>query len=129
MFNHVFLAAIGGFFGTALRVIIGQTINTEIKTGFPWATLIINLSGSFIIGLLMALALKSDWWSGNGKYLLAIGFCGGFTTFSSLSLELFNLIQKGQYGLALTYALLSLLLGVSFCVLGFFLAGGKSFIV
>lgn len=105
------LAGAGGAVGAALRYLIGL-LPMNPENGFPIKTLLINLAGSFTIGMIAALAAKNAM---NPKLVvfLKAGVCGGFTTFSSFALETQQLAQKGEGGLAFLYVLLSVLLGVS----------------
>ena len=86
---------------------------------FPLATLLINIAGSFIIGLVIALALRNETFAGNGKLFLATGICGGFTTFSAFSMDNLQLIENGKYGLFAIYIAASVLLGIVAAWLGF----------
>lgn len=106
----------GGGLGAALRYLVGQALPREAN-GFPWATLLINLVGAFLIGVFAFMGQDRGW---DSRVLLAlqVGFCGGFTTFSSFSLETFGLLEGGQVGLALSYILASLVL----CLGGTYLA-------
>ena len=97
-------------YGSAL--LIGQK-------NFPLATLLINIAGSFIIGLVIALALRNESFAGNGKLFLATGLCGGFTTFSAFSMDNLQLIENGKYGLVAIYIAASVLLGIVAAWLGF----------
>ena len=105
------LAGAGGAVGAALRYLIGL-LPMNPENGFPIKTLLINLAGSFTIGMIAALAAKNAM---NPKLVvfLKAGVCGGFTTFSSFALETQQLAQKGEGGMAFLYVLLSVLLGVS----------------
>lgn len=105
------LAGAGGAVGAALRYLIGL-LPMNPENGFPIKTLLINLAGSFTIGMIAALAAKNAM---NPKLVvfLKAGVCGGFTTFSSFAFETQQLAQKGEGGLAFLYVLLSVLLGVS----------------
>ena len=105
------LAGAGGAVGAVLRYLIGL-LPMNPENGFPIKTLLINLAGSFTIGMIAALAAKNAM---NPKLVvfLKAGVCGGFTTFSSFALETQQLAQKGEGGLAFLYVLLSVLLGVS----------------
>lgn len=105
------LAGAGGAAGAVLRYLIGL-LPMNPENGFPIKTLLINLAGSFTIGMIAALAAKNAM---NPKLVvfLKAGVCGGFTTFSSFALETQQLAQKGEGGLAFLYVLLSVLLGVS----------------
>jgi fluoride exporter len=99
----------GSGLGGVCRYLIGKTF-TDTSYSFPYATLGINIMGSFILGALLSntFMLKSD----SLKCLLAIGFCGGFTTFSSFSMEALQLIKEQQFFVAMLYVLLSLVLSL-----------------
>ena len=95
----------------------------------PWGTLVVNAMGSFLLGLFLGSGLiaKELWLSSNGAFVLvALGFCGGLTTFSTFSLQTFSLISKQAWGKALANILGSVLLCI-FCLLGGY-AMGKGFI-
>ncbi|BCB08969.1 MAG: fluoride efflux transporter CrcB [Gammaproteobacteria bacterium] len=100
---------IGSGLGSALRYGVSLVSLAAFGGHFPWATLLVNVLGSGIIGWIAATASRFP----NGKLahwqpLLVAGFCGGFTTFSLFSLETLHLIQQGLSGLALFYVLISL---------------------
>ena len=106
------LVFLGGGAGALARYGMGQLIRSN---SFPYATLSVNLLGSLIIGLLMASSMGSDerW-----RLLLMTGLLGGFTTFSSFSLETWQLFERGAYGPAFVYALGSLILGLVMVAVG-----------
>ena len=81
--------------------------------------LVVNITGSFIIGIVFALSIKEAGLSNNWKLFLATGICGGFTTFSAFSLENMGLLQSGKYGMAFTYIALSIVLGIVATFLGY----------
>jgi len=110
------LVGLGGGLGSILRYGASLLIHTKI---FPYATLVVNIMGSFIIGVVFALSIREEGLSGNWKLFLATGICGGFTTFSAFSLENMGLIQSGKYGMVLTYILISLVLGILATFLGY----------
>ena len=116
--KNFFLVAIGGGLGAMLRYAASLLIRTD--SHFPLATLLINIAGSFFIGSIMALGVRS---SANiseaGKLFWATGICGGFTTFSAFSYENLQLFQLGRYNLAFVYIMLSVLLGLSATWIGF----------
>ena len=101
-----------------LRYITGLFITTKF---FPYATLTVNVVGSFIIGIIFAITIKEELLLSNWKLFLATGFCGGFTTFSAFSLENLGLLQSGKTSLALLYIGLSLVLGITATFLGYLL--------
>jgi CrcB protein len=80
-------------------------------TRFPYGTFVINITGSFLIGLVFALLTARTQWSPNLRYLIAIGFIGGYTTFSSFEFEALRTIQDGQIGVGLLYVALSVFVG------------------
>lgn len=107
---------LGGMMGTMLRFLAGVFIRT---TQFPLATLLVNLSGSFLIGLFMGWYFRQA--IGNdGKLLLVTGICGGFTTLSALSWENWQLLQEGKFGLLIVYSLITLIGGVGCVALGYY---------
>lgn len=108
------MVGIGGAVGAMLRYAISLI---PAKTTFPVLTLITNVIGAFAIGVIVAMAVKHNM-SDNVVLLLKTGVCGGFTTFSTFSLEAYNLFKDGKTGMGITYALLSLVLCVSMVMLG-----------
>ena len=105
------MVGVGGCLGSILRFWLGSYIGGRMGTRFPYGTFVINVTGSFLIGLVFAfLTVKTDW-SPNWRYLIPIGFIGGYTTFSSFEYETLRTIQDGQLGLGLLYVGLSVFLG------------------
>ncbi len=97
--------------GAACRYLIGMF---PLKEGcaFPIKTLMINIVGSFLIGIVAALAMKTDFLNPRTVLFLKVGICGGFTTFSSFALETTDLMKDGRMHLAAIYTVLSITLGV-----------------
>ncbi len=119
LFKQLLFIFIGGGLGSVLRFVIGQFLSGfQQQAGFPWGTFSVNIIGSFLIGLLLASSLRSDQDWNLIKSLLVIGFCGGFTTFSSFAYENFHLLREGQFGLFALYAITSLIIGLSAVYLG-----------
>ncbi len=104
------LVFLGAGLGGSLRFFISDEAYKHLPLFFPWGTLIVNVLGSFILGALIFWLDAKELLSINMKLLLAIGFCGGFTTFSTFSLETFQLLRDTEYLLASIYILASLLL-------------------
>ena len=109
--------ALGGATGAVLRYQSGRALTgwlgPQTVTAFPWATLTVNVVGSLAMGMLAGwLARHGGENSEQWRLLVGVGLLGGFTTFSAFSLELMLLIERGQSGLALTYALVSVLAGL-----------------
>lgn len=102
---------VGGFIGAVCRYLIGMIPLKEGCT-FPIKTLTINIAGSFLIGIVAALAMKTESLDSRIVLFLKVGICGGFTTFSSFALETTDLMKDGKVYLAVVYTVLSLTLGV-----------------
>lgn len=103
--------ALGGAAGTALRAGIAQVLPTRIGA-FPWATLTVNVSGSLILGLVIALAVERAAPQRYLRPLVGTGFCGGLTTFSTFAVETDSLVRAGRLGVAVGYALVSVAAGL-----------------
>ena len=99
--------ALGGASGAVLRLLLSAAIGAHHL--FPWATLAINIAGSFAIGLLWGGFGHTEWFQQWGRMLLVVGLLGGFTTFSAFSLETLNLLQGERFFFAVTYVLASML--------------------
>ena len=86
--------------------------------GFPWGTLLVNLVGCFIIGLLFGAAERGNLLSANMNVVLITGFCGGFTTFSTFADDMYLMLGRSQWALFVAYVVLSLVLGLTMVWLG-----------
>ncbi len=100
------LVAFGGGIGAMLRYLVGQWALTNLGPGLPFGTWAVNIIGGFAMGLLAGWLARMDG-SNDLRLLLGVGVLGGFTTFSAFSLELFNMITRGEIGLAAAYAVSS----------------------
>lgn len=118
-FHHSLLVALGGGIGAWLRFAAGRLIG---MSAFPLATLSVNLIGCLAMGLLTGWLACHGEGEESWRLLLGVGVLGGFTTFSAFSLELVNLIQRGQGGMAAIYASVSVLGGIAGLLLGLGLA-------
>ena len=116
MIRNFLLVALGGAIGTVLRYTASLFIPVRF---FPWPTIFVNITGSFLIGLILAFSIKEESFLYSWKLFLATGICGGFTTFSAFSLENMELLQEGKYALAATYILISVVAGIGAAFLGF----------
>jgi CrcB protein len=121
--------AIGGALGAVARYGLSLAWPKEASDwpflNWPWATFIANISGCLLIGVLTGLLNRGDGASETVKYFLLTGFCGGYTTFSTFSLETLRLMQNGQNMSALLYLLLSAILGISATFLGLYIASAR----
>lgn len=100
MLPAVFL---GGVVGALARVTLGEALPHHAGT-WPWATFLVNVAGAFVLGLVVARRARAGGAPTTADALLGPGFCGALTTFSSLQLELFDLLDAGHVGLAIAYA-------------------------
>jgi CrcB protein len=105
------MVGVGGGLGSILRFWLGSYIGSRMGARFPYGTLIINVTGSFLVGLVLALLAAKPNLSPSWRYLIPIGFVGGYTTFSSFEYETLRTLQDGQIGLGLLYVGLSVCVG------------------
>ncbi len=109
--KNVLLVGAGGFTGSAARYLVALAVPFS-GTGFPYATLLVNLLGSFLIGFFSELALSTTLLSPEARLLLTTGFCGGFTTFSTAMYETSGLMRDGEALYASLYVTGSLVGGL-----------------
>jgi CrcB protein len=119
----IWLVAAGSALGGVLRFLMVPWSQRFFATGFPGGTLVVNIVGSLVIGLVLRLAGDPAVMPPETRVFLTVGVCGGFTTFSAFSIENLELLQSGQYGRAFLYIVSSLLLSVGAAALGWY-AGG-----
>ncbi len=113
--------ALGGALGSVLRALAGYALQAR----FPWATLLVNVAGSFAIGFVMTrLGGLEAVAAARTQAFVVVGFCGGFTTFSTFSWQTLEQLQRGQLGAALANIALSLVLCLGAVWLGARLAHG-----
>jgi CrcB protein len=117
--KHLLLVGLGGFIGSVARFLVSKLNLSWHFFSIPMGTLTVNVLGSFIIGILVGISAKSDLISTDLRVFLMVGFCGGFTTFSSFSSENLMLMQNGQVFTVLIYTSLSILLGFLAVYLGY----------
>jgi CrcB protein len=112
------LVIIGSAIGGGLRYWLSNAVYKFLPVTFPYGTLVVNIFGSFLLGIIIFVFDDKDLINTHFKLFLTIGFCGGFTTFSTFSLETFNLLRDAEYFMATLNVILSILV----CVAGVFLA-------
>ncbi len=121
MFSNFVIVGIGGAVGSMLRHAIGLVWLKSGAIDFPWPTFLINILGSFLIGLVVAMLAYLQNWSEEVRLFTIVGLLGGFTTFSAFSLETVLLFERGQYFYTSLYIIGSVLLSIAATYLGLFL--------
>ena len=119
------LVGIGGFFGAIARRVVDVVVTERAGVTFPLGTLVINVSGSFVVGLLFAWMLERDVLPMSLRAPLMIGFLGAYTTFSTWMLESWRLVEDGAWALAVLNLAGSVAIGLIAVVAG--LAVGRQF--
>ena len=122
--KQLLLVFVGGGFGSVLRYIIGKYLNNP-ESGIPYGTFAANILGSLLIGIVLGLAAKNDTLTSNQTLLLATGFCGGFTTFSTFAYENHMFLKGGDFTSFALYTIASFVIGFLAVFFGLFLT--KSF--
>ncbi|HEY2855722.1 MAG TPA: fluoride efflux transporter CrcB [Gemmatimonadaceae bacterium] len=116
--------AIGSAAGGVARFALATFVQQRVGPNFPVGTLVVNISGSLLLGFLMRIALGTDAISPETRVLLTTGFCGGYTTFSTFTYETMMLIEDGESTRAGLYIVLSVVLSLAGAWLGIVLARG-----
>ena len=109
----ILAVAAGGALGSVARYLVGVGSTKLLGLDFPWGTLIINVAGSFLIGAFVEMfALKWDL-PQEARVFLTVGICGGFTTFSTFSLDAYTLVERGAWWPAAAYVVASVVLSIA----------------
>ncbi len=109
--KNIIYIFIGGGAGSIFRYLIQLAINQSVMTKFPLGTFVVNIIGCFLIGAFYSLSERLNL-SNEVRLLLTVGFCGGFTTFSTFSTENLNLLRENLYGTFFLYTFLSVVVGI-----------------
>lgn len=117
--KEILLVGLGGALGSISRYLTGWIYAQYVTSPYPFTTLTVNLAGSLLIGILSALYIKSG--SPITGFVFITGFCGGFTTFSTFSLDGLKLLQSGEHLQFVIYAAISLIMGLILCASGFWI--------
>ena len=117
MLADILVVVVGGGIGAGLRFLISHAMPTD-GDGFPWATFIVNLTGCFVLGVISGIAVRTNVMSRPMLLFLGTGMCGGFTTFSTFSMEAMNLFHAGHFYLVAAYIGGSLVGGLGAAALG-----------
>lgn len=113
---------LAGGLGALLRFSVSRVAVAQGWVGFPYATMFVNVFGSFLIGYLAWMLVQRWGFSEEVKFVVVSGFLGGFTTFSAFSLEVVNMLEQGGIVRAAFYMFATLILCIAFCAFGAFLA-------
>ncbi len=114
----IWYIALGSALGGVLRYLLGGFVQRATSGTFPIGTLVINITGSFLLGLLYRYSADSAAITPEVRAMLTIGLCGGYTTFSTFSYETVRLLEDGEFGRALAYIGLSVVISVAATMLG-----------
>ena len=118
--KNVAIVGAGSFIGGAARYLVSLVMK-GVSKGFPWATLVVNVLGCFLIGLLWGLFSRGSSEGGNWALFLTVGVCGGFTTFSTFSKEALMMLQSGNIWGFAAYVGVSVIAGIALVALGYYL--------
>ncbi len=118
MIKTIFLVGTGGFFGSVSRFLASRFMQNYFPSAFPFGTFFVNITGCFFIGLIYGFSERSSLLTSNWKLFLAVGFCGGFTTFSTFANENLALLRDGEFFHFILYTSLSVFLGIAATFIG-----------
>jgi fluoride exporter len=124
MIRGIILVFLGGGLGSTIRFMLGKWINSFYQSTFPLATLVINVAACFLLGLAIGLADHKQLISASSRLFWAVGFCGGFSTFSTFSNESLVLLQAGLTLSMAAYIALSVALSITASFLGLMVVQG-----
>ncbi len=112
MLKTILIVGVGGFIGTIARFLVARYFQENVTSVFPWGTFVVNIIGCFVIGFIYGLSEKGDFLTPNLRLFLTVGFCGGFTTFSSLANDAFILMRQEEWFRFALYTSFSFFLGL-----------------
>lgn len=124
MLRNILLVGLGGFFGSVLRYLVYLFVDKNIQLAWPIATFSVNIIGSLILGIIYGLLFKTNFISPDLRLLLAVGFCGSFTTFSTFAYENLQMLQQRDFITMILYTGLSLVLGLLAAYSGYLIGKG-----
>jgi len=118
MIKTLLLIGTGGFLGSISRFLASRFMQENFPAAFPFGTFLVNITGCFLIGLIYGISERSALLTPGWKMFLAVGFCGGFTTFSTFANENLALLRDGEFYYFFLYTGLSVFLGIAATFLG-----------
>ena len=124
MIKSLLIVGTGSFIGGAMRYLLSTLMKSACGQGFPWGTLMVNLLGCFLFGMLFAVFGKSSATDNTWYLLLTTGVCGGFTTFSTFANESVQMLQQGNTWGFVGYVATSVVAGLALIALGYGVARG-----
>ena len=125
--NPYLLVAVGGALGSMARYGAGVLVGKGWSASFPLGTMLINIAGSLAMGLFIGYLVRATpSWQGDARLFVAVGLFGGFTTFSSFSLDTIAMLERGEIGQALLYVVVSVGVGIAALYGGLVLVRGAA---
>ena len=118
MIKTLLLIGTGGFLGSISRFLASRFMQNNFPSAFPFGTFFVNIAGCFLIGLIYGISERSNLLTSGWKMFLAVGFCGGFTTFSTFANENLALLREGDFFQFMLYTGLSIFLGIAATFIG-----------
>lgn len=118
MIKTLLFVGTGGFLGSVSRFLASRFMQSNFPSAFPYGTFLVNITGCLLIGLIYGFSEKSSLLTAEWKLFLAVGFCGGFTTFSTFANENLALLRDGEFFYFALYTGLSVFLGIAATFIG-----------
>jgi fluoride exporter len=118
MIRTLLLIGTGGFLGSISRFLASRFVQNNFPSAFPYGTFFVNITGCFLIGLIYGFSDRSSLLTPGWKMFLTVGFCGGFTTFSTFANENLALLRDGAFFHFFIYTILSVILGIGATFIG-----------
>jgi fluoride exporter len=118
MWKTLMVIGTGGFIGSVSRFLASKYIQNLMFSSFPWGTFAVNITGCFLIGVFYGISDRGGFLTAEWRLFLTVGFCGGYTTFSTFAQENLGMIRDGEFYYFLLYTGLSIFLGLTATYLG-----------